>query len=123
MKLETLKKKLNAEFGFSKIYEELEEGQTFHKDNILLIAHYRDLKAVWMSVAYEESLKNNRTVVLVCPYRPKCGFYKKYVEDVAEVRLLGENLDYPKHRITKPMIIAIYRKKLNEEPNFTITFD
>ena len=122
MKIDTLKKKLYAEFDFSEAYEELEPAQIFNPGSILLTPYYREHQRPWMTIAYEEWLKGDKTIVLICPVKPTCRYFKKLVTDVAEIRPIKEVLDYSNYRVIKPMIIAIYRKRISGEPNFTVSF-
>jgi hypothetical protein len=123
MKIDTLKKKLNAEFDFSEVYEELGPAQSFKPGSILLTPHYREHQRPWMNIAYEEWVKGDRTIVLICPVKPTCRYFKKLVTDVAEIRPIKEVLDYSDHRVLKPMIVAIYRKRITGVSSFTVTFN
>jgi hypothetical protein len=122
MRLETLKKKLEAEFSFSEIYEKL-EAEPFQPGSILLLPFYREYQRPWMTKAHHEWLKGDRTIVLLCPVKPTCRYFKKYVTDVAEVRPISKLSDNNHKFIKKPMIVAIYNKRVMGEPNFTVTFN
>jgi hypothetical protein len=122
MRLETLKKKLNAEFNFVQTPESLD--QEFETGTILLAPSYREKQRLWILKAYNEWVKGNKTIVLVAPLKLSCRYFKKYVTDVAEVRPVKEYLTYNNnHRVTKPMMVAIYNRITTDQPNFTITFD
>jgi hypothetical protein len=123
MKIDTLKRKLHAEFNFSGVYEELVPDQDFNPGNILLLPYYMEQQRPWMNIAYQEWIKGDRTVVLICPVKSTCRYFKKLVTDVAEVRPIKEVLDYSDHRVIKPMIVAIYKKRISGEPNFTVSFN
>jgi hypothetical protein len=120
MRLSTLKRKLETEFNFSEIYETLETDQ-FQPGNILLLPFYREYQRPWMTKAYYEWLKGDRTIVLVSPLKATCRYFKKFVTDVAEIRPV--NITDNNHKSIKPMIIAIYKKRVLGEPNFTVTFN
>jgi hypothetical protein len=122
MRLDTLKKRLNNEFKFSESYETL-NVDSFEPGDILLTPHYREQQRPWIQKAYDEWLKGDRTVVLICPLKINCIYFKKYVNDVAEVRHIKEPLSYNNHRVTKPMIIAIYNKRMTQIPNFIVSFN
>jgi hypothetical protein len=122
MKIDTLKKRLATEFNFSEAYEALEMDD-FNPGTILLTPHYRERQRPWMTKAYDEWMKGDRTIVLVAPLKLSCRYFKRYLTDVAEVRHIKEHLTYNNDRATSPMIIAIYRKRLMGEPNFVVTFD
>jgi hypothetical protein len=123
MRLETLKKKLEHEFNFTEIHEKLESDQRFDPGNILLLPFYREYQRPWMTKAYYEWLRGDRTIVLICPVKPTCRYFKKYVTDVAEIRPINKLSDNNHTFIKKPMIIAIYNKRVLGEPNFTVTFN
>jgi len=123
MKIDTLKKKLNTEFNFSEIYETLDPKTNFEMGSILLVPHYREQQRPWMTKAYAEWLKGERTVVLIAPLKSECKYFKKYVTNVAEVRPIKEVLDYNNHRVIKPMIIAVYWRRLTGPSNFTVSFN
>jgi len=122
MRLETLKKKLEAEFNFSEIYETLAQEQ-FQPGNILLLPSYREYQRPWMTKAYYEWVKGDRTIVLVAPLKPTCRYFKKYVTDIAEIRPIPKLSDSNHKFIKKPMIIAIYKMRVLGEPNFTVSFN
>jgi hypothetical protein len=123
MRLSTLKKKLETEFNFSEIYETLDAQaqEQFQPGNILLLPFYREYQRPWMTKAYYEWLKGDRTIVLVSPLKATCRYFKKFVTDVAEIRPV--NITDNNHKSIKPMIIAIYKKRVLGEPNFTVTFN
>lgn len=121
MKIEALKKKLEEEFSFSEIYEEL-EPEHFQAGAILLMPYYREYQRPWLQKAYTEWLNGDKTIVLVCPLKPCCRYFKKYVTDVAEIRPI-KTLDCNNHKILVPMVIAIYKKRVLGEPNFTVVFN
>lgn len=123
MKIDALKKKLQSEFNFSETYEMLDPYQTFNIGSILLAPYYREKQRPWMSKAYQEWMKGERTIVLIAPLKTSCKYFKKYLTDVAEVRLIKEPLYYNNHRVTDPMIIAVYWRRIVGEPNFTISFN
>ena len=120
MKIETLKKQLEIEFNFSEFYEEL-EPEHFQSGTILLMPYYREYQRPWMTKAYNEWLNGDKTIVLVCPLKPCCKYFKKYVTDVAEIRPI-KSLYSNNHKILVPMVIAIYKKRVLGEPNFTVVF-
>ena len=122
MKIDTLKKKLNTEFTFSKTYESLEVNTKFDAGNILLTPNHREKQRPWMKKAYDEWLKGDRTIVLISPLKATCKYFKKYVTDVAEVRTIKEPLTCNNHRIINTMIIAVYWRKILGEPNFCVSF-
>ena len=121
MRLDTLKKRLNKEFNFSEMYEEL-QSKSFDPGNILLTPYYREQQRPWIQKAYDEWITGNKLVVLVCLLKPTCKYFKKYVSDVAEIRHIQEPVIYNGHRITKSMIIAIYNKRIIDTPNFIVSF-
>jgi hypothetical protein len=123
MKIDTLKKKLQAEFNFSETYDTLENDTYFEAGSILLIPHYREKQRPWMMKAYNEWLKGDRTVVLIAPRKTTCKYFKKYLTDIAEVRPIKEALNFNSHRIMIPMIIAIYKKRITGDPDFIVSFD
>jgi len=120
MKIETLKKRLNAEFNFSETHEVLEQ-EGFAPGAILLVPRQREQQRPWMTRAYDEWLRGDRTIVLIAPLKPTCKYFNKYVTDVADIRPI-ECLTYNNHKVTNPMIIAIYNKRVLGEPNFTVSF-
>ena len=122
MRFDTLKKRLESEFNFSEIHETLAQEQ-FQPGNILLLPFYREYQRPWMTKAYYEWLKGDRTIVLIAPLKPTCRYFKKYVTDVAEIRPIPKLTDNNHKLIKKPMIIAIYKKRVLGEPNFTVTFN
>lgn len=98
--------------------------QEFETGTILLAPSYREKQRLWILKAYNEWVKGNKTIVLVAPLKLSCRYFKKYVTDVAEVRPVKEYLTYNNnHRVTKPMMVAIYNRITTDQPNFTITFD
>jgi hypothetical protein len=123
MKIETLKKKLNTEFNFSESHDILDPRESFDEGVILLTPHYKDKQRPWITKAYNEWVRGDRTIVLVAPLKPTCNYFKKYLSDVAEVRAVKDPLDYNKQRANSPMIIAIYKQRLVDTPNFTISFN
>lgn len=124
MKLETLKKKLDAEFKFSEVYDSLgkETDDISDTGSILLIPNYREQQRPWTTKAYNEWLKGDRTIVLIAPFKKTCKYFKKYVIDIAEIRPI-ETLYSNNHKIITPMIIAIYKKRILGEPNFCVSFN
>jgi len=124
MRLDALKKKLDSEFNFTEIYDTLgtETDTTFNTGSMLLVPHYREQQRPWMTRAYDEWLKGNRTIVLIAPLKTSCRYFKKYVSDVAEIRPI-ESLYSNNHKIVTPMIIAIYKKRIIGESSFTVSFD
>jgi hypothetical protein len=121
MKIQTLKKRLNAEFEFSEVYDYLEDE--FEPGAILLTPHFKDRQRPWMKKAYQQWLRGDRTIVLVSPLKTSCKYFKRYLKDVAEVRQVKESLTYNNQRVTKPMIIAVYKCRPSDEINFVVTFD
>jgi hypothetical protein len=121
MKIDTLLKKLYKEFDLSEVVEEI-SNPTFNPGNILLIPNYKEHQRPWMTLAFNEWLKGDRTIVLICPMKPTCKYFKKLVTDVAEIRPIKETLEYNDYRIMKPMIIAIYKKKVRTS-SFLVSFD
>ena len=121
MKIEALKKKLEAEFNFSEIYDTLEKDP-FEPGNILLMPYYREYQRPWLQKAYNEWLKGDRMIILIAPLKPTCRYFKKYVTDVCEIRPIN-NLYSNNHKILIPMVIAIYKKRVLGEPNFCVSFD
>jgi hypothetical protein len=123
MKIEALKKKLEDEFNFSEIYEEL-EPEHFQPGTILLMPYYREYQRPWMTRAYNEWLNGDKTIVLVCPWKSTCMYFKRYVTDVCEIRPI-RTLYCNNHKIPIPMVIAIYKKRerVLGEPNFCVVFD
>jgi hypothetical protein len=122
MKIDTLLKKLYKEFDFSEVFEEL-PNPFFNSGSILLIPNYKEHQRPWMTLAYNEWLKGDKTIVLLCPMKPTCKYFKKLVTDVAEIRPIKDVLEYSDYRIIKPMIVAVYKKKVLTETSFTITFN
>jgi hypothetical protein len=141
MKIDVIKKRLNDEFNFSEIYESVGSAtgqrpnqglpasgqrpimsESFEPGNILLIPHYREQQRHWINKAYNEWLRNDRTIVLICPLKSNCKYFKRYVTDVAQIRHIEGSVIYNNHRTTNPMIIAIYWKRVFE-PNFVVSFD
>lgn len=120
MKLDTLKKKLEAEFEFTEIYETL-APEPFQIGNILLMPFYKEYQRPWLYKAYNEWLKGGRTIVLITPFKPTCRYFKKYLADVAQIRHI-HTLSDNNHKFMKPMIIAVYSKRVIGEPNFTVSF-
>ena len=123
MKIDTLKKKLHAEFNFSETYEILDPKINFDVGSVLLIPHNREHQRPWMSKAYNEWLKGERTIVLIAPLKTGCKYFKKYVTDVAEIRHIKDVLDYNNYRVIKPTIIAVYRRKITGPADFNVSFD
>jgi hypothetical protein len=122
MRIETLKKKLHAEFNFEETLENLD--QLPETGTLLFTPSYREKQRLWIIKAYNEWIKGNKTIVLVAPLKLSCRYFKKYVSDVAEIRPVKEFLTYNNnHRVTKPMMVAIYNRITTDQPNFTITFD
>ena len=121
MKLEALKKKLEEEFVFSEIYEEL-EPEHFQAGAILLMPYYREYQRPWLTKAYTEWLNGDKTIVLIAPLKPTCRYFKRYVSDVAELRPI-KALYSNNHKILVPMVIAIYKKRVLGEPNFCVSFN
>jgi len=124
MRLDTLKKKLDAEFKFSEVYDTLDKEETddiSDTGSILLIPNYREQQRPWTTKAYNEWLKGDRTIVLIAPLKKTCRYVKKHVTDIAEIRPI-ESLYSNNHKIIQPMIIAIYKKRLFGEPNFCVSF-
>jgi len=148
MKIDVIKKRLNDEFNFSEIYESVGSAtgqrsnqglppiispevewrqrspfsESFEPGNILLIPHYREQQRRWINKAYNEWLRNDRTIVLICPLKSNCKYFKRYVTDVAQIRHIEGSVIYNNHRTTNPMIIAIYWKRVFQ-PNFVVSFD
>jgi hypothetical protein len=121
MKLEALKNKLEEEFNFSEVYEEL-EPEHFSPGTILLMPYHREYQRPWMTKAYNEWLNGDRTIVLVAPLKSTCRYFKRYVTDVAEIRPI-KTLYCNNHKILTPMVIAIYKKRVIGEPNFCVSFN
>jgi hypothetical protein len=121
MRIDTLKKRLHAEFEFSEAYDYLEDE--IGPGAILLTPHFKDRQRPWMLKAYQQWLRGDRTIVLVAPLKTSCKYFKKYVIDVAEIRPVKDSLTYDDQRVTNPMIIAVYRSRPSNELNFTVTFD
>lgn len=122
MRIETLKKKLNAEFNFVQTLESLD--QLPQSGTLLLVPSYKEKQRLWIIKAYNEWVKGDKTIVLVAPLKTSCFYFKKYVTDVAEIRPVKEYLTYNNnHRVIKPMMVAIYNKIITNEPNFLVSFD
>ena len=121
MKIDTLKKRLNAEFDFSEVYDYL-ETDSFNPGTILLTPNLKERQRPWMEKAYDEWMKGDRTIVLVAQQK-SCIYFKKYLGDVAEIRQIKETMTYNNNRVMNPMIIAIYWKRPSDQPNFTVSFD
>jgi hypothetical protein len=123
MKIDSLISKLNTEFNFSEIYESLENDTVFKVGSTLLIPNYREKQRPWISKAYNEWVKGDRTIVLIAPVKVGCKYFKKYLTDVAEVRTLREPLHMNCNKIMIPMIIAVYWKRSVEPINFQVSFN
>ena len=126
MRIDTLKRKLHTEFNFSESYESLEPNTKFDNGTILLTPHYREKQRPWITKAYDEWLKGDRTIVLISSLKPTCKYFKTYLTDIADVRLIREPLIYPSNnnpRVINSMIVAIYWKKVLGEPNFCVSFN
>lgn len=124
MRLDTLKKKLETEFEFSEIYDTLQDcKEPFETGTILLEPNYREYQRPWMTKAYNEWLRGDRTIVLIAPLKPTCRYFKKYVTDICEIRPIKALVDCNNHKILVPMIIAIYKKRVLGEPNFCVSFN
>jgi hypothetical protein len=120
MRIDTLIKRLNTEFNFSEAYEVIQHNTRFDIGTILLTPHYREKQKPWMTKAYHEWLKGDRTIVLISPMKDNCKYFKTFVSDVADVRV-SEPLIYNGRPIHN-MIVAVYWKRVLGEPNFTISF-
>ena len=120
MRIETLMKRLDAEFEFSEMYDYLEDE--INPGATLLIPHFKDKQRPWIQKAYTEWLRGDRTIVMVAPLKTSCKYFKRYLMDVAEVRPVKESLTYDDQRVTNPMIIAIYWRRPSNELSFTVTF-
>lgn len=124
MRIDTLKKKLNAEFNFSESYESLESDTSFSIGSILLTPNHREKQRPWITKAYNEWLKGDRTIVLISSLKPTCKYFKTYLTDIADVRLIKEPLIYSSNsRVINSMIVAVYWKKVLGEPNFCVSFN
>lgn len=123
MKIDTLKKKLHTEFIFSEIHESLETKTTFDNGSVLLVPHHTERQRPWMEKAYNEWIKGQRTIVLIAPLKTTCKYFKKYVTDVAEIRKIKEPLYYDNYSGIISMIIAVYWKRIKDEPSFTVCFN
>lgn len=123
MRIDSLKKKLQAEFNFSEVYDSYEPDTHFNPGAILLVPHYREKQRPWMTRAYNEWVRGDRTIVLISPLKITCKYFKKYLTDVAEVRPIKGPLQYSNHKIINPMIIAVYKKRELGEPKFIVSFD
>ena len=124
MRVDTLKRKLNTEFNFSESYESLESDTSFSIGSILLTPNYREKQRPWITKAYNEWLKGDRTIVLISSLKPTCKYFKNYLTDVADVRVIKEPLIYNNHNALRgTMIIAVYWKKVLGEPNFCVSFN
>ena len=67
----------------------------------------------WVKKSYEESLKNNTTVVMLIPSRTDTIYFHEFIYGKAEIRFIKGRLKFgeAKNSAPFPSIVVIYRNK------------
>ena len=125
IKIEDYKNKLNEEFKFTQIVDDKKAlNFSFLDGTILLIPNHKERQRPWIIKAITEWTRGNRTVVIITPLANKSKYFQQLVANSAEIRVITDYLVYNNcHRVTKPMIVAIYKEKAKKVIHDTIYFN
>jgi hypothetical protein len=125
IKIEDFKKKLDDEFKFTQIVDDKKAlNFSFMDGNILLLPNHKERQRPWLLKANSEWSRGNKTIVIVTPLANKSKYFQNLVANSAEIRVITDYLVYNScHRVTKPMIIAIYKQKEKKVIHDTIYFN
>jgi hypothetical protein len=125
IKIEDYKKTLYDEFKFTQIVDDKKTlNCSFLDGTILMIPNYKERQRPWIVKAVTEWKRGNRTIVVITPLANKSKYFQNLVANSAEIRVITDYLVYNScHRVTKPMIIAIYKQKEKKVIHDTIYFN
>ena len=116
--------KLNLEFGFTLdpcATEEDTKCENYHTSeddglaqdwsgNIVFCNPPYDNMKGWAKKCYEESLKPNTKVILLCPARPDTRYFREYIMKAKEIRFVEGRLKFgeSKNPAPFPSMIAVF---------------
>ena len=124
LSIDEYKKKIAEEFNFSECYD-CDESlvRSFNTGTILLTPGAKQKQRPWLRKAFDEWCRGGRTVLLVTPFRTSCKYFQLYLSNNAEIRPITTSLLYKDHRVSKPMVLAIFKAKPLRELNHYVVFD
>jgi hypothetical protein len=122
--IDEYKKTINSEFNFSESYDGEESlHRSFGIGTILLTPCVKQKQRPWLKKAFDEWNRGGRTILLVTPLRLTCKYFKHYLNNSVEIRVIRTPLMYKQQVILRPMVLAIFKSKPLRELNHLVTFD
>jgi uncharacterized membrane protein len=73
--------------------------------------------------AYEQWNRFGRTVILVTQLKTFCAYSKDYLFKHAEIKIIYETIFINGKKVTKPMILAIYKEIPLKLPNLSVVMN
>lgn len=95
----------------------------FNPGVILLMPDFSTKQKNWIMKAYEQWMRNGRTIILVTQLKTFCAYSKEYLFRHAEIKIIYETIFINGKKITKPMILAIYKEIPLKIPNALVIMD
>ena len=96
---------------------------SFKTGTILLIPDFSIKQRQWIMKAYEQWMRCGRTIILVTQLKTFCSYSKDYLFKHAEIKIIYETIFINGKKITKPMILAIYKEIPLKPLNHTVIMD
>jgi hypothetical protein len=95
----------------------------FNTGTILLIPDFSTKQRQWIMKAYEQWNRFGRTVILVTQLKTFCAYSKDYLFKHAEIKIIYETIFINGKKVTKPMILAIYKEIPLKLPNLSVVMN
>jgi len=77
----------------------------------------------WIMKAYEQWMRCGRTIILMTQLKTFCTYSKDYLFPHAEIKIIYETIFIDGKKITKPMVLAIYKEIPLRIPNPLVIMD
>ena len=90
---------------------------------ILLMPDFSTKQRQWIMKSYEQWMRGGRTIILVTQLKTFCAYSKDYLFPHAEIKIIYETIFIDGKKITKPMILAIYKEIPLRIPNPLVIMD
>jgi hypothetical protein len=123
--IDELKKSLEDNFTFDFCFSESDEllkswtaGTYFLTPNLL--QNHKE----WCYKAHSEWSRGNKTIILIIPIKSSTKYFQNLVLSQADCKIIPHALIYPDlKKISRAMMIAIYRAKVIPPKEFLISFN
>lgn len=119
--LEEYKDKIYKEYACTEFHSSAASLKVpFSPGTILLMPDFSTKQRQWIMKAYEQWNRCGRTIILVTQLKTFCSYSKNFLFKFAEIKIIYETIFINGKKITKPMILAIYKEIPLKPLNHTV---